>query len=69
MTFQRFQSRCQTLALAALLACGPNARDRCFDEAEAEAQERVDRECPRLECADAPRYLDELERAFERCPP
>jgi hypothetical protein len=68
MTFQRFQTRCQTLVLVALLACGPSARDRCFDEAEAAAQARVDRDCPELECADAPAILDELERAFERCP-
>jgi hypothetical protein len=57
--------------IAALLACGPNARDRCFDAAELAAEARVDRECPEafVDCAAAPAIVADLERELERCPP
>lgn len=59
------------LAVLAVLGCGPDAaeRERCYDAAEADAQRRVDAECPgRFDtCDSADAIVDELRRAQEAC--
>ena len=58
-------------AAFAELGCGPDAaeRERCYDAAEADAQRRVDVECPgRFDtCPAADAIVDELRRAQEAC--
>lgn len=58
------------LGVAAVLACGPTERDRCFDAAEAAAERRVDRECPGSfdTCPAVDDILAELAAARSACP-
>lgn len=55
-----------------LIACGPSAaeRSRCYTDAEAAAQARVNRECPgRFDtCSHADSIVAELKAAQEACP-
>lgn len=67
--------------LALTTACGASAlqpetpldhspRDPCYERAEAEAQERVDRECPGAfaSCPARADIMEELRLAHEACP-
>lgn len=66
------------LAALALLACGPSAaqlqartaRTPCYDQADADAQRRIDAECPGpfATCPSANEIIAELRLAQERCP-
>lgn len=58
-----------------LAACGPSlgqlqAREVCYNQAEAEAQHRVDAECSGAfaQCTNAGDILAELKRKQEACP-
>jgi hypothetical protein len=60
--------------VACLLGCGPSmaqlqARERCYEAAEAEAQRKVDELCPGkfAECSDATPILLELQARQELC--
>jgi len=63
------------LVSLASLACGMTAtqvaaRGRCYEQAEAEAQARVDRECAEsfARCASRDDIMAELRREQEACP-
>lgn len=63
------------LASLAVIACGMSAtqiqtRERCYERAEADAQARVDRECPEsfARCEAASAILEDLRKAQEACP-
>lgn len=55
-----------------LVACGPSAaeRARCYADADAAAQARVNRECPVSfdTCPAADSIMDDLQAAQEACP-
>jgi hypothetical protein len=63
------------LLLLPLLGCGPTAdelaaRERCYEQAESDAQVRVDAECPEsfAACPVADDIMGDLRAAQEACP-